>query len=204
MIFICLFFKHFDKLGFIYVDITLSPDGFEVRITVRQPFEFFMKNFSKIAENYQLIPSTEIWTTNTIEPILKMLSYHHEMRHFNDKKSAVLIIEQLNSLMNTLQNWIKKGTKGTRDTPFKFYISDIDIGNTFIIMKRDEQYDCLIRLFTTNGLSISDRKFCREVERWLANLAKRATLISGASEKEGFKFFEDQKKKIELLRESFR
>ena len=56
--------------------------------------------------------------------------------------------------------------------------------------------NCMIKLYTINGLSASDKRFCNETENWLRNLAQRSTLISGASEGKRFKFFETQRKKI--------
>ena len=156
----------------------------------------------KIKRNYQLIPSTEIWTTSTTDTILRLLIYHSEMKHFSDKKTPLLLCEQLLDLMNTLQKWAENGTKGPKETPFKFYISETDIANTFILFKNAESSSCLVKLYTINGLGISDENFCREAKQWLHNTARRSTLVSGASEKERRKFFTAQQKKIRLLMES--
>jgi hypothetical protein len=57
----------------------------------------------------------------------------------------------------------------------------------------------MVRLYTLNALSISDEQFCKETENWLQRLVQRATLISGASAKDRFIFFNSQKEKIENL-----
>ena len=157
--------------------------------------------YEKIVRNYQMIPSSEIWSQNTVDSFLRLLGYHSEMKHFNDNKIPLFICEQLFDLINTLSNWTEKGTKGTENTPFKFYVSEIDIGNTFIIFKNAKSSKCLVRLYTINGLSISDDHFCQETERWLHNIARSAMLVSGASERERFKFFENQRQKIRFLTE---
>ena len=161
------------------------------------------ESFKKLVSNYQFIPSTEIWTDNTINSTLKMLDYHFEMGHFNDKKTPLLICEQLLVLMDTLYDCVKTGSKAPK-VPFKFYVSDIDIGNSFLIFKKGKLSHTLIRLYTINGLSISDELFCKETENWLHSLIKKASLISGASEKERHKFFETQKQKIENLIEKIK
>ena len=159
----------------------------------------FLKYFSKIVRCFQFIPTTEIWTTNSIDSSIKLLRYHTEMNHFSDKRNSLFICEQLLNLLNTLQSWVKKGTKEESDTPFKFYVSEIDIGNTLILIKNEEDIDCLIRLFTINGLNIKDKKFCKEADNWIHNLIKRSTLLSGSSDREGLKFFEAQKQKVRFL-----
>ena len=90
----------------------------------------FANSFEKIKLNYQNIPSTEVWTASTIDSILRLLNYHYEMRHFNNKKIPLLICEQLMDLMNTLQSWIKKGAKGSNGNQIKFYVSEIDINSS--------------------------------------------------------------------------
>ena len=105
----------------------------------------------------------------------------------------------LSDLMNTLQDWAEKGIKGSKGVPFKFYVSETDIGNTFILFKNTERTNCLIKLYTINGLSISDERFCLETENWLRNSVKQSILLSEASAKERFKFFDTQRQKVRFL-----
>ena len=121
------------------------------------------------------------------------------MNHFRDANSPILLCEQLLDLLNTMQNWVEKGIKGPKEIPFKFYVSETDLGNTFILLKRTERRNCLVRLFTINALNISDEHFCQEIETWLRSSAQQATLVSGASEKERVRFFNAQRKKINEL-----
>ena len=157
------------------------------------------KYYDRIVRDYQLIPSTEVWTANTIDPLLKLLSYHSEIGSFDDKKYPVFLCEQALELMDTLQKWTEKESKGANETPFKLYISETDLEGTFIVLKQQEKTNCIFKLYTINSISTADERFCQETERWLRNTAQRSTLISGASEKERRKFFAAQQKKIRLL-----
>ena len=163
-----------------------------------------MVYYEKIVRSYKQIPSSEIWTSNTIETTLRLLCYHFEMKHFKENKTPYFICEQLLDMLTVLHNRMDQCANDLNNNIFKFYISDIDIGNTLILFKQDKQSSCLVRLFTVNGLSITDDNFCNVVENWLNNLIKRATLISEASEKERFKFFDSQKKKIESVMGTFK
>ena len=156
----------------------------------------------KIAKNYPLVASTEIWTANTIDAILRLIGYHSEMKHFRDEKFPLLLCEQLLELLNTLQKWAEKGIKGSKEMPFRFYVSEMDVANTFVLFKTPKNSNCMVRLYTINGLSISDERFCEETEKWIRSAAQRSMLISGASEKARFKFFESQKQKIRYLMDS--
>ena len=163
----------------------------------------FSKCHKEMVEIYQLTPSTEIWSANTIDSFLKMLNYHYETGSFCDNKFPVSICEKLLELMDTLQLWTENGTKYPKDTPFKFYVSETGIENTFVLFKQKEKTKCAVKLFTINNLIVSDSRFCEEMDKWLRNLSQQATLISGASARDRFKFFEAQKEKIRLLIDAF-
>ena len=158
-----------------------------------------VKYYDKIVRDYQLIPSTEVWTANSIDPLLRLLSYHSEIESFSDTKYPLFLCEQALNLMDTLQEWTEKGTKGARETPFKLFISETDLEGTFVILKYQEKTQCMFKLYTINSINTDDERFCQETERWLRKTAQRSTLISGASEKERRKFFTAQRQKIRLL-----
>ena len=155
--------------------------------------------FSNIYQNYQQVPSTEIWTNHTIDSLLKLVKYHFELDHFHDKQIPVLLCDHLLNMLTNLKEWAVKGYKAPYNTPFKFFVNEIDIGNTFIFSHNEDMKRCIIRLFTINGLHIKDERFCHEVEIWLDSLMKRSVLISGTSTKERFNFFSSQIKKVTSL-----
>lgn len=159
-----------------------------------------MRCYEKITHNYRRISSTEIWTNDTIDVFLRLLVHHYEMGHFMHEESPLLLCEQLLELVNVLQEWTEKGRKGDPEASvFKLYVSNVDLENTFILMKKDGISRCIIKLFTINSLNITEERFCREVENWLNMSIQRATLISGASEKERYRFFNLLRQKIRFL-----
>ena len=176
------------------------PESYEAFVKELNTDEL-SKCYRKITNHYQQIPSSEIWTDHTIDSLLDLMQYHSDMKHFSDKNTPLFLCEQLLELMDTLYDWAKKGTKGSNAAPYKMYVSEIDLGNTFIILKNAKMSTCLLKLFGSNGLSITDESFCHVIENWLNLLAGRATLISGTSEKERFKFFNIQRQKIIFLME---
>ena len=170
---------------------------YETFVKESRNIESLNQIYENILNNYQLVPSTEIWTNSTIDTVLRLLNYHFEMRHFSDKKSLSFLCEQLLGLISTLQDWAKKGTKGEKGASFKFYVSETGLENQFVLFKSEKTSNCMVKLYTINGLGISDERFCSETERWLQRLIQRSILISVASEIERNKFFDTQKGKIE-------
>ena len=155
--------------------------------------------FDKIVKNYQLCPSTEVWTDNTIDQILKLLFHHYEMGHLGNEDFPLLICEQLWELVNTYYQWSEKGYKGSTETPIKFYVSDVDLSNTYVLFRKNGTVNCDLKLFTINHFDIFDQRFCREMENWLLSAIQRSTFITGAAEKHRYKFFNGQRQKITYL-----
>ena len=162
------------------------------------------KYYDSITKNFLLMPSTEIWTTSTMDSILSLLNYHFEMEDFSNNKMPLLICEQLMDMIDTLERWAEKGTKDANNTPYRFYVSEIDIENTFMLFKNSQTTKCVIKIFGGNGLTISDERFCRDTESWLQKLTQRAIPISSSMEKERFKFFNGQRQKTGILIEKIR
>ena len=153
----------------------------------------------KIVKSYHQVPSHEIWTTGTIDRILTLINHHYEVGHFSDENFPLLLCEQLLELLATLQGWMEKGEKGENNVPHKFYVSDIDFDNSFFLFKSANATKFFLKLFTINGLTTTDERFCTEIENWINNTMQRSTLISGSSEKERYKFFNSLKQKIRFL-----
>jgi hypothetical protein len=162
--------------------------------------EEIMFRYRHVADHYLRAPSTEIWTeAPIIGTALQFLDYHSEMGHFVSASSALALCGKLTELTNTLEEWATTGSKGAGGVPFKLYISGIDIGNTFVLFKNADRKRCWLKLFTMHGLVFSNEELCTEVESWMVRSLQRATLISGSSAMERYKFFDGQRQKIDVL-----
>jgi hypothetical protein len=156
--------------------------------------------YKKIVTGYRSIPSKEIWTKDTTDAFMKLIGYHFEMGHFSDIETPLSLCDQFLDLLNTLENWTGDGNKGEVGyVPFQLYLSDVEMENSFNLLKEDDRTSCILKLFTINSLYVTDKQFCSETENWLTHLSRRATLISGSSERERHKFFNSQRQKVGFL-----
>ncbi|MDR0206814.1 MAG: hypothetical protein LBI45_06120 [Bacteroidales bacterium] len=175
------------------------PSNYETFVSEFGDNEVINNIHEKIVNNYLLVPSTEVWADGTMDTVLKLLSYYLEAGHFSDKKLPLIICSQVTDLINTLEIRAGRGAKGQKGMPYKLYVSETEVGNTFLIFKNAKSVNCLVRLYTLNHLSTSDERFCGETESWLRRLIQRSTLISETSIKERNRFFNAQRKKVAAL-----
>jgi len=158
-----------------------------------------ISHYRKISGNYEHIPSSEIWTENTINSTLRLINYYFEIKMFPNKEYPLSLCKHVLDILDKLKDWTENGSKNDRKTPFQLYLSEIDFECSYVLIKHSGQSSCAIRLFGLNGLNVLDKEFCTEAENHLTKLSKRSTLLCGNSEKERFKFFSSQQQKVQSL-----
>jgi len=157
----------------------------------------FINCHQKISNIYEFISSAEIWTENTINITLRLISYYFDINCFSSKELPLLMCEQILKILGKLQKWAESGYKGEHKTPFQLYLSEIDLESTYVLMK----HSGIKNVFTVNNLNIFDKEYCNETENYLNKLAQRSVLLCGVSEKERIKFFKTQQQKVLTLME---
>lgn len=151
----------------------------------------------EIYNTYVKIPSTEIWTDETLLSTLKQLEYSWESSFFDKKEDALLICEQIGQMMAHINKQAEMGFKmnpkdgvplGNAET-FKMFHSEVMIGNNSILVNTGDFKTTYLSHNTLNYLVTRSDNFCLETENWLRNLMKKSMPISGVSEKHRNKFF---------------
>lgn len=158
--------------------------------------------YDKMFKSYTQIPSIEIWTASTITPILRLLDYYYDIGAFEKKETPVFLCNQLLQMTDKIIKWTETGKK-ENIADFKLYLSETNPENSFMILKNEGITSTTIKLFTINSIITSNVSFCEETEKWVNNTISKSTLLSGASARERFKFFQTIKTQIGNLMERF-
>ena len=158
-----------------------------------------MEYHQKISDDYHHIPSTEIWTENTLTPALQLINYYLGLYMFDNKDFPLLLCAQIMLIIDKIEQWVDLGCKGEPATPFQLYLSEMEPENAYTLFIAPESRNCIVKLFTINYLNVYDEAFCRETEDWLTKLTQRAVPLSGSSEKDRVRFFNAQRHKVHSL-----
>jgi len=151
----------------------------------------------KIHHTYLKIPSTEIWTDDTINTTIKQIEYYFESGAFKDKEDAVLVLQDLKKMAQAINSYAEDENK-SKNISFNLYNSDLVIGTNCIHVTVAGSVISYISFNTMNSLTTSNQQFCEEIEHWMKNLIKKSTLISSIAEKQRFQFFSKAYKAIDL------
>ncbi|MDR2234282.1 MAG: hypothetical protein LBE56_14305 [Tannerella sp.] len=162
--------------------------------------ESLYQDFNLLSDSYFNIASCEIWTEDTVRHLLRSLEYYCNMGVFQERNTVSLLFSQLNGMLATVRNWTETGKKdGKKD--FKLYISATNLANNYILLKNESQTVVGIRLYTVKSIVTRHPAFCMETEKWIENLMKKSTLLSGSSEMEREQFFQRTQREIDRRKE---
>ena len=161
----------------------------------------FTKCCNEIAQYYNLIPSMEVWNNCSFDSMLSLIDYYNETGFFESKETALNLCNQLLGLADKLRTQTEIGQKSSagKKTDFRFYISEVALGNNYMLINSDNRKACYIRLFAVNGMFTYDPIFCEDTEKWIHNVLRKSVLISGTSQKERHVFFKILEQKVESM-----
>jgi hypothetical protein len=165
-----------------------------------------LKSIGKqIYKAYTNIHSVEIWTHATLNSSIAQLEFYWDSGLIEKSEEAILLCNQLEDEVKTIQKQAELSSKLVVDNVasienFKLYFCEIEIGNNCIFTQKGEEKTVYLSFHTFNKLATSNTKFCEDTYKWLSNIIRKSTLISGVSEKQRYMFFKQAYDKIAKLR----
>ncbi len=153
-----------------------------------------------IYQAYLKVPSTEIWTDETIQTTIKQIEYYFESGAFKQKEDSIKVLNELKNMMQAIHRYAENENKNetkSKSVSYSLFNSDLVIGTNCIHINVNNAVFSYISFNTMNSLTTSNQQFCEEIEHWMKNLIKKSTLISSIAEKQRFQFFSKAYKAID-------
>lgn len=188
----------------------------------QRKFELNLKDdsineISRLTRHYYLhIPSIEIYSPETINTTLKQIYYYFESGHFSKPTIALQLLDDLEGLVDHLRMQCEQGFKFnpnkdgfvpsledvpyTTDKNYKVYHNEVLFTDATILVQLDDQRWSYLTNNGLNVLSTRDDRFYQDNFKSFEILTKRSTLISGSSEKERSKVFNNYQVAISQTR----
>ncbi len=161
----------------------------------------------KIFDEYTKVKCTELWSEKTVIGILAQIVFIWESSGFSRKEDAFQILDEVQEMADYLKKAAALEYKFDPKLPshqpgasYTLYHLDFMMGNITVFVRIGELKACHLVFNTFNTLKTGHPLFCMETENWLNNMMKKATLISGTSEKHREKFFAGISRRIEETR----
>lgn len=138
--------------------------------------ESLIKKAYDLHELYSQVPSTEIWTYNTLLGTLSQLQYVYESNLIEDKSLLSAVCEQIKSTLKDVNRYATRQSKGEIDnkrSEFNWYVCELS-GCINYLIKTNDAYTAYHRFNTFNFLRTTDKAFCQEIKNWTNNLIEKS------------------------------
>lgn len=139
---------------------------------------------------YMGIPSTEIWTSETILTVIKQVNFYFESGIIT-RAHALELLHEYRLMVEMVQRNAESGRKNPSDKTESYFLynSEVVLGTNCIYAVTGESKYSYISFNSINSLTTNNPEFCDETEHWVKNLERKSTLISSVGEKQRYRFF---------------
>lgn len=173
------------------------------------PYRDYFSIGQQIIEEYNQVPSVELWNFESINSSINQIQYYHDSGMFATREDFELVVDSLEKTLAHLQLETEKGFKfmpGQSDlsfrAPLQFYVNEVILGNNTILVELDGVRQSFITYNVLSYLVTKDPRLNEKSFTTFNNILSRAALISETGEKERNKFFRSLKEKVQGLKRS--
>ncbi|MEZ4826201.1 MAG: hypothetical protein R3C61_07885 [Bacteroidia bacterium] len=164
-----------------------------------------------IAEKYSLIPSIEIWNTETVASFIKQIGYYLEAGMFQSKEDAIILCNKVEEYFHHLKREAELGYKYIIDHPpasrvenFQLYYNDLVMNDNHIAVRYENRWEGYVIFTNTEYLHTTHQGFAQKLGTGLENQTRKSELISKVGERVRNKFFNQIFERLGELHQSIR
>lgn len=161
----------------------------------------------EIINNYNQIPSVEVWGVETVNATLRQLEYYKYAGVFKKAETIERLYDQMIELIKHIKHQAELGEKFLFNTiprgdsgNFQLYFNELFLGHNSILAETDGVLTTFLNYGVLNYISTSDPDFCSYIRKSFENTIKKSLLISSVSEKERNRYFNLVFERIESSR----
>lgn len=152
---------------------------------------------------YQQIPSSEIWTEQTIMSTIQQIKFYWNAGFFQNKASALELCSCLHRLLDEIKAQadvgMKRGAHSFNGVHYSMYQSDLMIGNNGVVVELKDHMAVFLGYLSFNFVRAENKEFAMQNKIWSDHLKAKSTLISGVSEKHRNQFFKTLSRHLDSL-----
>lgn len=182
--------------------------------TEEKPYVFEDISAEDIAHSHQMlrtyltIPTTEIWSEETINTTLRQIFFFYDMGLFLKKQDVIDVLNDLKSVIDHVQKQAELGNKfypghisplnGEKNN-FKIYHNEVTLSENVILLRLENFNVVHLGHNVLNILTTTNEVFFQDSMQFIDQVMRNSTLISISAERERKRFFNVLFRKIDAL-----
>jgi len=223
------YFNSFDQREFYYMskdlfifhsfgfhELTVFKIFFWMKTILQYPFhgrdlfvldtlrESVFKIAARITDEYNKIPSTEVWNDESINSTIRQVEYYRQSKIFNSDDDAMKIYRNMLEMIDHIELQAEAGCKfpisgkpTAASAPYKFYVNEFILLDNCSMAILNQTKVVYINHSVLNIMMTRDPHFTEYTYQHCQNIMRKSTLMSNVGEKERRKFFDIMRKKVE-------
>jgi len=202
---------HFPELAafktFFWIKTIVQDPQYNKRQFIVDEFPPAMSQLcTKVIEEYNGIPSKEIWHLESVHATLRQIEYYRDTKLFASDRDLASVYDALQKTIDHIEEQAEAGHKFSPHNrhsgraPLHLYINEFVLGDNSYFVHLDDRRLVLLNHSVLNTIRTTDAYFTRCTEEHYQNILRRSTPISGVGEKERNKFFNTLREKVEASR----
>ncbi len=180
----------------------------EKKFSVNDVDENYVKLGKKIQALYNRIPTTEIWSVDTINSLLRHLAFYSDTNGFTASSDIICLYEKLESLIDHIEKQAETGLKfnygelpAIDAAPFRMFHNDLITGDNSVLAEIGNTKIAYINHNLIDFMFTRDTAFTNHTFNTFQNAIRKSTQISLVGEKTRAGFFNKLRKKIQTQKE---
>jgi hypothetical protein len=165
--------------------------------------EPLQKTAAKIMDEYNKLPSQEIWNVENIHSTIRQIEYYRETKVFASGQDILNLYESLDKTIDHIERQAEVGYKfsilekpALPDIGYKLFVNEFILGdNSFCAMLNDTKV-VYLNHSVLSFMMTRDTSFSEYIYQHHQNIIRKSTLISDVGEKERHRFFNTMREKI--------
>jgi hypothetical protein len=163
----------------------------------------YMDLGKKIIQQYNKLPTTEIWNLEGINITIQQIEYYRECDVFESNEDILIIYNKLEELVNHIERQAESGKKFAfheQPTPgspdFNMFYNELALGDNTVLADLGKIKIAYLNHSVIDFISTRDDRFCNQIYQTIKNLISKSTQISTVGEKNRSHFFSSLRAKI--------
>jgi hypothetical protein len=158
----------------------------------------------ELCQLYNLVDSTEIWNTESVNSVIFQIDFYADSGYFNQSADIKTVYESLMETIKHIQSQVVIGSKylpgengGLKKQNYQFYYNRVVLGDNTVMTLTDQLKTIFINYNILHYIMTRDVFFCEKNYQEIQNLIKRSTPLSNVSERHRNRFFNILLSKVE-------
>ena len=157
----------------------------------------------KIMNEYNSIPTTDIFSTEGINTTLQQIEYYYAAGRLLSKEQANILFDKMELLVNHIEEQAEKGCKfkigekpNTASPAYRLFNNELVLGDNTLLAEVGDMKVTFLNHSFMHFIATKDEAFNNAMFNNINSLMQKSTLISASDERERIKFFNKLRKEI--------